>query len=164
MVIISNLIGIETDFNFEFLFGFYFAFILWNLKYALFLDFFVIKLPFNLLLINILYQNGHKLWVTTIWFCDNFSFEINNWRLKDKLGFYCIARKVWRVVNFNRFLYKHWNVEFVNSSLLWVKLKLKIVNFLRFYHQSEFFVLILIFLNNLFFLRFAVLKFFLINI
>ena len=85
MVKFSNLIGIETDFDLKFLIGFYFAFILWNLKYALFLDFFIIKLPFHLILINIFYENRHKLWVTTIWFSDNFSFKIDNWRLKEKL-------------------------------------------------------------------------------
>lgn len=164
MVIFSNLIRIETDFNLKFLIGFYFAFILWNLKYALFLDFFIIKLPFHLILINIFYENRHKLWVTTIWFGDYFSFKIDNWRLKDKLRFYSIAGKIWRVVDSNRFLYKHWNVEFVNSSLFWVKLYLKVVHLLWFDHQSEFFVLILIFLNNFFLLRFTVLKFFLINI
>ena len=85
MVKFSNLIGIETDFDLKFLIGFYFAFILWNLKYALFLNFFVIKFPFHLILINIFYENRHKLWVTTIWFSDNFSFKIDNWRLKEKL-------------------------------------------------------------------------------
>ena len=164
MVILSYLIGIETDFNLEFLIRFYFSFILWNLKYALFLYLFVIELPFDLILINILYENWHKLWVATIWFGDYFSFKINNRRLKDELGFYSIAGKIWRVVDFNRFLYKHRNVEFVNSSLFWVKLYLKVVHFFWFDHQSEFFVLILIFLNNFLFLRFAVLKFLLINI
>lgn len=134
VIIVAYLIRIETDFNLKLLFRFYFSFILWDFKNALFLDLSVIDFPWYFVLINILNKNRHEFWITSIGFGNNFSFEIYNGRLKDELGFDGVTWKEGRVIDFDWFLDSHWNAEFIDSCLFWIKLNLKVVQFLWFYY------------------------------
>jgi len=156
-MIISNLIGIETDFDFNLLFWLDFTFVLWDFKDTLFLYLWIIKLPLYFILIDILDDYSHEFRITSIRFGDNFSFEIDNWWFENKLRFDGIAWDGWRVINSYGFLYSHRNGKLVNSCLFWVEFYLKVINFLWFYYEFKFFVLIFIFLDNLFLLRLTVL-------
>lgn len=157
MMIISNLIGIETDFDFNLLFWFDFTFVLRDLKDTLFLYLWIIKLPLYFILINVLDDYCHEFRITSIRFGDNFSFKINNWWFKNKLGFYGIAWYRWRIINSDGFLYSHRNGELINSCLFWIELNLKVINFLWSYDEFKFFELIFIFFNDLFLIRLTIL-------
>ena len=164
MMIIADLIWIETYFDLNFLFRLDDSFFLRNFKNSILLNLSVIQFPCYFILVNVLDHDTHILWIASIRLCDNFSLEIYNWRFKYELGLDCLTQNSGTIVNFYRVFNIHWNLNFIVSSLLWIKLHFKSVSLLGLDHESEFSVLILVFLNNLLFLWLAIFQFFFINI
>lgn len=78
MMIFANLVRIETDFYFEFLFRFGNTLGLRDFEDALFLNFRVIKLPSDFVFIDVLNHDTHEFGVASIRFRDNFPLEIDN--------------------------------------------------------------------------------------
>jgi hypothetical protein len=86
MMVFANLVRIETNFNFQFLFGFDNTLGLRDFKDTIVLNFRVIKFPSDFVFIKVLNHDAHKLGIASVRLGDNFSFKVNDWWLKDKLG------------------------------------------------------------------------------
>jgi hypothetical protein len=57
------------------------------LENSLFFDLSVVELPRDLIVVNIVDGYAHEFWIASLWFGDNFAFEIDYGWLEDKLGF-----------------------------------------------------------------------------
>lgn len=85
------MVGVKTDFKLEFLLRFDFTFCLGDLENSLFFYLGVVELPGDLVVVDVVNGDAHKLGVASLWLGDDFALEIDDRWLENKLGFDCLS-------------------------------------------------------------------------
>ena len=91
MVIISNCIWVETDFEFQFFLGLQSPFNDINLENPILFDLFILKMPVDILLINIADGDCDKFRVASVRFSHYLPLEVNDGGLEKELRLNALA-------------------------------------------------------------------------
>ena len=76
MVVLSDCVRIETDFEFQLLFGLQCSFGNFYIEYSIFFNFIIFEVPVNIFFINVTDSNRDKFGVASVRFSNYFSLEI----------------------------------------------------------------------------------------